>query len=363
MNASAPVSTVRRVSGHALFWPTLALVVLLVACSVTSPGFADVSVRDGALVGQPVDILRNSVTPLLLALGMCLVIATGGIDLSVGAVMAISLAVSLTYLQGSADAGNPLTVLSAVVLGLLLGVAVGSFNGVLVTVLGVQPFIATMILMVAGRGIAMLITKGQITTVTSPPFKALGAGSVLGLPTAVVIGAVVFAVVALVVRRSALGMLLEAIGINREAARLSGVRSRRTTFTVYVLAGGLAALAGIVYGAPTMAADANNIGLFFELNAIVVVVLGGTRLDGGRFYLSGLVVGALLLTTIERAVIIFQLPSTTTNLFKAAVLIAICVAASPRAKQWLGGRRRPPSTPGSDPRRISAPDPAKEMSA
>ncbi|MGQ7294943.1 ABC transporter permease [Quadrisphaera sp. KR29] len=329
----------RRAAGHALFWPTAALVVLLVACAVASPGFLDVSVRGGALVGQPIDLLRNSVTPLLLALGMCLVIATGGIDLSVGAVMAISLAVSLTYLDGAADPSAPAAVATAVTLGLVLGVAVGAFNGMLVTLLGVQPFIATMILMVAGRGIAMLITEGQITTVTSPPFKALGAGSVLGLPQAVVIGALVFALVAVVVRRTALGVLLEAIGVNRESARLSGVRARSTTWTVYVLAGVLAALAGIIYGAPTMAADANNIGLFFELNAIVVVVLGGTKLDGGRFYLSGLVVGALLLTTIERAVIIFQLPSTTTNLFKAAVLIALCVAASPRARGWLARRR------------------------
>ncbi|MEH3078297.1 MAG: ABC transporter permease [Quadrisphaera sp.] len=351
--SATPSGTVgwgRRVAGHTLFWPTAALVVLLVACAVASPGFLDVTVRDGALVGQPIDLLRNSVTPLLLALGMCLVIATGGIDLSVGAVMAISLAVSLTYLDGAADPSAPATVATAVVLGLVLGVAVGAFNGTLVTVLGVQPFIATMILMVAGRGIAMLITKGQITTVTSPPFKALGAGSVLGLPQAVVIGAVVFALVALVVRRSALGVLLEAIGVNRESARLSGVRARSTTWTVYVLAGVLAALAGIIYGAPTMAADANNIGLFFELNAIVVVVLGGTKLDGGRFYLSGLVVGALLLTTIERAVIIFQLPSTTTNLFKAAVLIALCIAASPRARGWLASRR----TASSGPRRPEA---------
>ncbi|TXR57976.1 ABC transporter permease [Quadrisphaera setariae] len=347
---SGTVGWARRVVGHTLFWPTAALVALLVACAVASPGFLDITVREGALVGQPIDLLRNSVTPLLLALGMCLVIATGGIDLSVGAVMAISLAVSLTYLDGATDPTNPVTVATAVVLGLVLGVAVGAFNGTLVTVLGVQPFIATMILMVAGRGIAMLITKGQITTVTSPPFKALGAGSVLGLPQAVVIGAVVFALVALVVRRTALGVLLEAIGVNRESARLSGVRARSTTWTVYVLAGVLAALAGIIYGAPTMAADANNIGLFFELNAIVVVVLGGTKLDGGRFYLSGLVVGALLLTTIERAVIIFQLPSTTTNLFKAAVLIALCVAASPRARGWLASRR----TASSGPRRPEA---------
>ncbi|WP_432542148.1 ABC transporter permease [Kineococcus sp. SYSU DK002] len=337
-----PSALLQRVSQHGLLWPVLALVVLLLACGLKSPGFLDVATRDGNLYGQLVDLLRNSATPLLLALGMCLVIATGGIDLSVGAVMAISLAVSLTYLDGAADPTSPSTVAVAVLLGLALGVVIGAFNGFMVTSLGIQPFIATMILMVAGRGIAMLITKGQITTVTSPPFKFLGSGFVLGVPVPVVIAGVVFVLVALAVRRTALGMFLESIGINREASRLAGVKARSTTWTVYVLAGVLAALAGIVYGAPTMAADANNIGLLKELDAIMVVVLGGTRLDGGRFHLGGLVVGALLLSTLERAVIIFELPSQTTPLFKALVLIAVCVAASPRLRaRW----RRPAPRP------------------
>ncbi len=257
--------------------------------------------------------------------------------------MAIALAVSLTYLAGSSTPSAAGTVLLAVVLGLAVGFAVGAFNGLLITGLGIQPFIATMILMVAGRGIAMLVTKGQITTVTSPPFKQIGSGFLLGIPMPVIIAVVVFALVALLVRRTALGMFLESIGINREASRLAGVRSRQTTWVVYVIAGTLAALAGMVYGAPTMAADANNIGLMKELDAIMVVVLGGTRLDGGRFYLGGLLAGAMLLSTLERAVIIFQLPSQTTPLFKAIVLIAVCLAASPQLRRML--RRRPAGVP------------------
>ena len=334
---------VREVTRHGAFWPVAALVLLVLACGVRSPGFLDITVQDGHLFGQVIDLLRNSATPLLLALGMCLVIATGGIDLSVGAVMAISLAVSLTFLDGSATPSAAGTVITAVVLGIVVGVMVGAFNGLLITGLGIQPFIATMILMVAGRGIAMLITRGQITTVTSAPFKAIGSGFLLGIPMPVVIAVAVFALVGLLVRRTALGMFLEAVGINREASRLAGVRSRRTTWVVYVISGGLAALAGIVYGAPTMAADANNIGLMKELDAIMVVVLGGTRLDGGRFYLGGLLAGAMLLSTLERAVIIFQLPSQTTPLFKAIVLIAVCLAASPQLRSMI--RPRTPSGP------------------
>ncbi|MCM3661429.1 ABC transporter permease [Georgenia satyanarayanai] len=328
----------RDISSHGMFWPIVALVLLVLACGLRSPGFLDVTVRDGHLFGQLVDIARNSATPLLLALGMCLVIATGGIDLSVGAIMAISLAVSLEYIDGAADPGAA-TAITAVGLGLLVGTLVGVFNGFLVTVLGIQPFIATLILMVAGRGIAMLITQGQITTVTSPPFKSIGSGFVLGIPTPVVIALAVFVLLTLVVRRTALGMFLESIGINGEASRLSGVKARSTTWIVYVIAGLLAGLAGIVYGAPTMAADANNIGLMRELDAIMVVVLGGTKLSGGRFYLGGVVVGALILSTIERAVIIFQLPSETTPLFKALVLIAVTVAASPILRERVQLRR------------------------
>lgn len=331
--------TLRRASSHSAFWPAVALVLLLLACGVKSPGFLSVSLQDGHLFGQLVDIMRNAATPLLLALGMCLVIATGGIDLSVGAVMAISLAVSLTYLQGAESASSPTTVALAVVLGLLVALAIGVFNGFLVTGLDIQPFIATMILMVAGRGIAMLLTKGQITTVTSPPFKSIGSGFFLGIPMPVVIGAAAFLVVTVLVRRSAFGMFLESIGVNREAARLSGVRSRSTVWIVYAACGLLAGLAGIVYGAPTMAADANNIGLMKEMDAIMVVVLGGTKLDGGRFHLGGTVVGALILSTLERAVIIFEFPSQTTPLFKAVVLIIVCVAASPIFAEKMRLRR------------------------
>ncbi|PJI95039.1 ABC transporter permease [Luteimicrobium subarcticum] len=332
-------TTVARVTGHQLFWPVVALVVLLLACGIVSPGFLDVTVRDGHLFGQPVDILRQSATPLLLAIGMCLVIATGGIDLSVGAVMAISLAVSLTYIAESGTGSNLSTALTGLFLGLVVALAIGVFNGFLVTVLGIQPFIATLILMIAGRGIAMLVTKGQITTVTSPPFKSIGSGFVLGIPTPVIIAGGVFVLVALLVRRTALGMLLESIGINREASRLAGVKSRNITWFVYILCGLLAGLAGIVYGAPTMAADSNNIGLMKELDAIMVVVLGGTKLDGGKFSLAGTIVGALILTTLERAVVIFHLPTQVTPLFKALVLIVVCVAGSERLRGKLKIRR------------------------
>lgn len=338
-----------RVTKHHLFWPVVALLALWIACGVVSPGFLDVKIVDGHLFGQLVDITRNSVTFLLLALGMCLVIATGGIDLSVGAVMAISLAVALTYIDNSGTGENRGTAYTAIALALLVAALVGVFNGFLVAGLGIQPFIATMIILVAGRGIALAFTGGQITTTHSAPFKSIGSGYVLGVPTPVVIGAVVFAVVAIAVRKTALGMLVESIGINPTASRMAGVRSRNITWLVYVICGLLAGLAGLVYGAPTMAADANNIGQLMELNAIMAVVIGGTKLDGGKFSLAGTIVGALILTTLDRAVIIFHLPSQSKDLFKAVVVIAICIAGSERLRESVGLRRRPrlPEPPAS----------------
>ncbi|MBT0994192.1 ABC transporter permease [Cellulomonas sp. DKR-3] len=334
-------SFVSRVVHHHLFWPVVALVALWIACGVVSPGFLDVKVVDGHLFGQLVDITRNSVTFLLLALGMCLVIATGGIDLSVGAVMAISLAVALTYIDNSGNGESATVALTAVAIALGVAAVVGAFNGFLIAGLGIQPFIATMIILVAGRGIALAFTGGQITTTHSAPFKSIGSGFVLGIPTPVVIGAVVFAIVALLVRKTALGMLLESVGINRTASHMAGVRSRNITWLVYILCGTLAGLAGLVYGAPTMAADANNIGQLMELNAIMAVVIGGTKLDGGKFSLAGTIVGALILTTLDRAVIIFHLPSESKDLFKAIVVIAICIAGSERLRDSIGLRRRP----------------------
>lgn len=346
----------RKVMRNHLFWPVVALVVLLLACGVRSPGFLDVTIQDGHLFGQLIDVMRASATPLLLALGMCLVIATGGIDLSVGAVMAISLAVSLTYIDKSGTGGDLGTVAKALLIGVVVAAVIGAFNGFLITVLGIQPFIATMILMVAGRGIAMLITQGQITTVTSAPFKSIGSGFFLGIPMPVIIAAVVFVIMVVVVRKTALGMLVESIGINREASRLAGVKSRNITWLLYIICGLLAGVAGIVYGAPTMAADSNNIGLMKEMDAIMCVVLGGTKLTGGKFYLGGTVVGALILSSLERAVVIFHIASSITPLFKAIVLITVCVASSARLRELLSLRRKKPmiSAPAGTPVKVVA---------
>ena len=174
----------QRVLRHQLLWPVLALLVLLVVNVIAKPAFLDIRMQDGHLYGNLVDIARNSAPVMLVALGMTLVIATRGIDLSVGAIAAIAGAVACTRIIGAGDEAALSTAVTAMTYAIVVCIALGAWNGFLVSVLGIQPIIATLILMVAGRGISMAITDGQITTVNNPWFSDLASGFVLTLPLA-----------------------------------------------------------------------------------------------------------------------------------------------------------------------------------
>ncbi|WP_368497134.1 ABC transporter permease [Herbiconiux sp. A18JL235] len=318
----------RAVSSR-LFWPIVMLLLLVAINVIAFPGFLTITVKDGHLFGSVIDILRNGAPTLIIAVGMTLVIATRGIDLSVGAVAAISGAVACSILLGSSDPGSFGTVAVAVAVALLIALVLGVWNGFLVSVIGIQPIIATLILMTAGRGVAMLITEGQILTVDSAPFKALGSGFWFGLPVAVVIGAGIFALAALLTRRTALGMLIESVGINPEASRQAGVRARGLLFAVYTFCALSAGIAGLILTANQTAADANNTGLFIELDAILAVVIGGTSLAGGRYSLAGTLIGALVIQTLVTTVYTVGIPPIITMVFKAAVVTAVCLLQSP----------------------------------
>ena len=325
-----------KVFAHRLFWPVLMLVALLVINVVAVPDFLSITLHDGHLFGSVIDILRNGAPTLIIAVGMTLVIATRGIDLSVGALCAISGAVACSIILGSPEPGSLGTVTTAVLTALGLALVMGLWNGLLVAVIGIQPIIATLVLMTAGRGIAMLITEGQILTVNSPPFKFLGSGFLLGVPVAVIIGAVIFALVALLTRRTALGLLIESVGINPEASRQAGVRARGLLFTVYAFCALAAGIAGLILTANQTAADANNTGLFIELDAILAVVIGGTSLVGGRYSLAGTLVGALVIQTLVTTVYTVGIPPIATMVFKAAVVTAVCLLQSPTTNAAIG---------------------------
>jgi simple sugar transport system permease protein len=184
--------------------------------------------------------------------------------------------------------------------------------------------------MVAGRGVAQLITEGRIVTFTSPELAWLGSGSLLGLPTPVLLTFAMLLLALVAVRGSALGLLIEAIGGNERASALAGVGTRAITIAVYVWCGLCAALAGIVTAADIRGADANNAGLWLELDAILAVVIGGTSLLGGRFSLVLAVLGALIIQAMNTGILLSGFPPEMNLIVKAVVVLAVLLAQSPR---------------------------------
>jgi simple sugar transport system permease protein len=323
-----------------LAWPLIALALLIAADQIARPGFLSIRMQDGHLYGNIIDIVRNAAPVALIGLGMTLVIASRGIDLSVGAVVAIAGAISCNYIVNAPVQGSLSAALVGVAIAIGLGLILGAWNGFLVSTVGIQPIIATLVLMVAGRGIAQLITAGQIITIHNNYYKAIGDGYVLTLPISVLITAAAFILAGVLTRRTALGTLIEAIGINPIASRLAGLKARNIVLIVYVVSGLCATIAGLMITANVTAADANNGGLFIELDAILAVVLGGTSLRGGRYSLLGTIVGAFVLSTLTTTVYNFGIPANENLVFEAPVVIAVCLLQSPRtADLWRRLRR------------------------
>ncbi|MGB8353728.1 MAG: ABC transporter permease [Chthoniobacteraceae bacterium] len=313
-----------------IFWPLLALGLLLLFNELFTPGFFDLEVRDGHLYGTLVDILKHGGQMMLLALGMTLVIATGGVDLSVGAVMAVAGAV-----VAQAAVSHQQSALVAMVFALAVCTLLGAWNGFLVAGIGIQPIVATLILMVAGRGIAQLITGGQIINFDNPMLVYLANGYSLGLPFTCVLALVVLGLTYALTRGTALGLFIESVGDNDVASRYSGVNDRFVKFTVYLFAGFCAGLAGLVAASNIKSADANHAGLYAELDAILAVVVGGTALAGGRFYLPGSIVGALLIQTLTTTMYARNVSADIAPVPKALVIIAVCLLQSEKARGYF----------------------------
>ena len=307
----------------------LTLLAVIVLVTAFFPSFLSVDVVDGRLVGSLIDVLKRSAPVALLAVGMTLVIATKGIDLSVGAVMAICGAAAAWAIT------NDYGLAGALAVALIAGLASGLWNGVLVAVIGIQPIVATLILMVAGRGIAQMITEGRILTFSNEGLAWFGSGTFLGIPAPAVLWIATALLTAFLVRRTALGLLIEAVGVNRSASALAGVNAGALLLAVYAASGACAALAGIIVAADIRGADANNAGLWLELDAILAVVIGGTSLLGGRFSILASVIGALILQTIDTGILLAGFPSEFNLVIKAALVVIILILQSPRVAPEL----------------------------
>lgn len=331
-------------------WAVIAEMLILLVCLIVRPDFFKISYQPstGMLYGSLIDILNRSAEITIIAMGMTLVIALGGTDLSVGALVAVSGAFALKFMRW--DPTNPLyttpgdyTVYPFVIV-ILVPLAVcllmGLFNGFMVGQLGLQPIIATLILMVCGRGVAQILTDGKQFTTLYSPFRWIGQGSCLWLPTPIVISAVVVAAVAIFVRKTAFGTFVESVGINREASRLSGINAKRVIFIVFALTGLLSGIAGLIYSSRIMSNDSNNAGINYETDAILAVVIGGTSMSGGKFSLAGTVIGSIIIRTIVTFVYYFGIASEATMAFKALIIAVVIVLQSEPVRNWMAKRAK-----------------------
>lgn len=321
-----------------LTWPLAALGLLLLFNLLFTPAFFHLEWREGHLYGTLMDILKHGSRVMILALGMTLVIATGGVDLSVGAVMAISGAVMAVLVV---QHQQPWSV--AVVAGLAASLVAGVWNAALVAGFRVQPIVATLILMVAGRGIAQLITDGQIITFTSRDLTYIANGHLFGIPFPVWIALAMLTLTGLLTRKTALGLFIEATGNNEVASTYSGLQVRLIKGLAYVFSGLCAGLAGLIAASNIKAADSNNAGLYFELDAILAVVVGGTALTGGRFFLVGSIIGAVLIQTLTTTMYARDVSPDIAPVPKALVIIAVCLLQSESFRRRVTGafRRSP----------------------
>lgn len=312
------------------FRPLLSLMVILLICGILSGGsFFKLQIVDGHLYGRLIDILRNGSKYMVLAIGMTMVLATGGTHISVGSVMAISGALACSIVDQRILPGLGGNVVAAVLIALAAGALCGAWNGFLVAKLKVQPIVATMILMTAGRGIAQLIADGKIVTITSDAYYYISGGYILGLPVPMYIAAIMLVLALVLTKKTAFGLAVEAIGINSNSARLAGIKVEKNTWMIYIFCGLCAAIAGLIESAGIKGADCNNCGLMIEMDGILAVAIGGTSLSGGRFSLISSVIGALVVQTITTMILAFGVAPEIIRVFKALIVIVICLAQSP----------------------------------
>ena len=291
---------------------------------------------------QTLDVnLTQVATIVIVGVGMTLVIATGGIDLSVGSLMAIAGALApIIFLNKVVDIGEiHLAVAVAMIVSVLVAGAFGWFNGWLITRFRIQPIIATLVLFIAGRGIAQVLTNGNLQPFKLDEFQWIGLGRLFGrspnvyrgLPIQVLIMVVLVVAAAWVLRRSLFGRQILAIGGNERAARLAGVPVASVKRWVYCISGLCAGLAGLVVIAINSSSDANLVGLGMELDAIAAVAVGGTLLSGGRATIIGTLIGALIIQLVRYTLLANGVPDDVAKLVKAALIVAAV---------WLQGQGR-----------------------
>jgi len=340
-----------------LFFPLvcLALVLLLnvvvTVASTGSPGpFFSIGLANGALSGPLITILNRSSELVILAIGMMIVVSCSrGVDISVGAVMALSSAGCVWLLGFGTLPQNDYHVKYYVVpylVGLLFAVVIGAlcgaWNGFLVSKLKIQPMVATLILYTGGRGIAKVVADGQINKVDVPNFKWMGnfiqdssGNNIIPIPTPIIIAAIMVILTVVVLRFTALGMNIQSVGINDRASRIVGLKATRIILLAFVFCGVCAAIAGMIATSRIGGIDTQNNGKMLEMDAILAVALGGNSLAGGKFSLSGTVIGAVTIQALTTVLYSINVSADQLPMYKAIVVIIIVVLQSPELRPML----------------------------
>lgn len=331
-----------------LFLPIFCMILVMavnILYDVASGNFAlnffTISVRNGVLYGRLIDILNRGSEIAILAIGMTLVVsASAGTDISVGSVMSLAASFCCMLLAGygvSSTSQLAVPLLVGVLGGILMGALCGAFNGTLVAYLNVQPMVATLILYSAARAIGLLLCNNLIVYVRNDSYKIFG-GYLGFVPTPIVIAAVCVAVMALLLKKTALGLYVQSVGINKKAARIAGLNSARIIFICYLVCGLMAGIAGIVASSRIYSADSNNIGLTYEMDAILAVALGGNSLAGGKFSLAGSIIGAYTIQAITTTLYALGVSTDVAPVFKAIIVIIIVMIQAPPFKAYLKRR-------------------------
>lgn len=328
--------TIKNLTRNQGFWPFIILVVIILLNGVISGGtFFEMKIVDGHLYGRIIDIFRNGSKLMILSIGMTMVLATGGTDISVGSVMAISGAIACSILNKNILPFLGGNVVMAVIIALLTGLVCGLWNGFLVAKIKIQPIVATMILMVAGRGIAQLITAGKIVTINSDSYYFINGGYLLGIPFPVYLVLFIVLIALLFTKKTAFGLFLEATGCNSQSSKFAGIHVDKIKLIVYTCCGLMAAIAGIIESAGIKGADCNNAGLMIEMDAILAVAIGGTSLNGGRFSIPASIAGALIIQSITTTVYAMGIAPEITQVVKALLVIIICLSQSKAFKEMF----------------------------
>lgn len=342
------MSKIKKITGMQLFLPVFCMILVMavnILYDVAGGNFAfnffTISIRNGVLYGRLIDILNRGSEIAILAIGMTLVVSSSaGTDISVGSVMSLAASFCCMMLAGYGVAStNELAVplLVGVLAGVLLACVCGAFNGFLVAYLNVQPMVATLILFSAARAIGLLVCNNLIVYVRTDSFKIFG-GYLGFMPTPIVIAAVCILVVSVLLKKTSLGLYIQSVGINKKASRIAGLNSEKIIFLTYIVCGLMAGIAGIVGASRISSADSNNIGLNYELDAILAVALGGNSLGGGKFNLAGSIIGAYTIQAITTTLYALGVSSDQAPVYKAIVVIMIVAIQAPPFKAWIKRR-------------------------